>query len=340
MSTIKQIAQRAGVSPTTVSNVIHGKTSKVSPVIREKIEAILEEENYAPNMAANILAHNSSRIVSIIVFSEPRKGETPWEDPFSATILGHIEVELRKHNYFMMVHTTSDKDEILRLAKSWKLAGIILLWVPESVISLLDNSVECPVVHIDSYDLNEKPNYMRVGLDDVRGGYELTKYLLNMGHSNILYISNYTDLNGADYQRFIGCKNALEEAGLTFPNNRFVPAPKDKKERLALYSHIIQKPLLYTVLVFGADYYAVEAITYFQELGLGIPGDISITGWDDNLFSQIVTPKLTTVHQDTGEKGRIAVEMLIKAMRGEVLEELFVNLPARLVIRDSVCNLN
>lgn len=336
MPTIKQIAQKAGVSPTTVSNVIHGKTDKVSPHLREKIEIILGEENYAPNMAANILAHNDSRIVSVIMFSETRRDETQLEDPFSYTILGNIEAELRKHGYYLMVHTTSDEDEILRLAKSWKLAGVILLWVPQSVIPALNLNVDCPIVHIDSYDLNENPDYLRVGLEDKRGGYEIGRYFISMGHHKLVFLSDSQELKGSDYLRFSGCRDALSEAGIPLADDAYLPLSKDREERNEIYRDLMTEPLLYSGMIFSSDYYAAEAITYYRGIGVDVPRDISITGFDDNVFSRMTMPGITTIHQDAGQKGQIAVELLMKTINGESVPQSYINLPVKLIIRDSV----
>jgi len=136
--TIKEIAQIAGVSPTTVSNVIHGNVAKVSPNTKSKVEAVLKEYNYTTNMAAPMLAHKQSRIIGIIMFMEPRRNETVLQDPFTSTILGAIEVELRKHGYYMMLHTTSDEKEVLRLSRAWKLAGLIMIWVPSRTMEILN----------------------------------------------------------------------------------------------------------------------------------------------------------------------------------------------------------
>jgi len=103
-----------------------------------------------------------------------------------------------------------------------------------------------------------------------------------------------------------------------------------------LYHTLADDSSTYTALVFSADYYAAEAISCLQDYNVDIPGSISVTGFDDNVFSRLVRPRLTTVHQDSGEKGRRAICMLMKLIRNEPLEETNVRLPVRLEIRDSV----
>ena len=336
MLTIKEISRRAGVSPTTVSNVIHGRTGKVSPAIRDKVKRILKEVNYAPNMAATILAHENSRIVGVIFFSEPRRNETQFEDPFSFTILGNIEYELRKMGYFMMVHTTSDQAEVLRFVQSWKLAGVIILWVPSDIIPRISDQVSCPVVHIDSYDIAGRTEYYRVGIEDRAGGYQIAQYLISMGHTQILFLSNSSEKTGSDYMRFLGLRDAFAEQGARLSEEQFIPLSRVQEERYVLYEKIVSPKTPCTAVVCSADYYASEAVSHYQKIGLCIPDDISVIGFDDNIFSRIITPAITTVHQDTGERGRLAVDMLIKRIEGEEVDPPQVSLPVYLQVRDSV----
>jgi len=336
MSTIKKIAQKAGVSPTTVANVLHGNLAKVSPATREKVQSIIQEEKYAPNMGAIILAHSNSRMIGVIMFMEPRRDETVLDDPFSSAILGAMEREIRDNGYYLMLHTTSDLDEVVRLSKTWKLDGLVLVWVPGDVGRIISESIDTPLVYIDCYFSNEEKVYHNIGLEDTRGGYEIARYLLSMGHTDIIFLANNPLFPGGDPARFDGCREAFFEKGLILEENRYLPLPKDRQGREVLYHTLADDPSTYTALVFSADYYAAEAISCLQDYNVEIPGSISVTGFDDNVFSRLVRPRLTTVHQDSGEKGRRAICMLMKLIRNEPLEETNVRLPVRLEIRDSV----
>lgn len=336
MSTIKIIARKAGVSPTTVANVLHGKDSKVSLATREKVQAIIREEKYAPNMGAIILAHSNSRIIGVIMFMEPRRNETVLEDPFSSAILGAMEREIRDNGYFVMLHTTSDENEVLRLAKAWKLDGLVLVWVPGDICRIISSSIDTPLVYIDCYFTDNKHNYHNIGLQDQRGGYEISRYLLSMGHTHLAFLANNPSFSGGDPARFSGCQEAFQEQGMTLPLDSYIPLPKDRQEREVLYSNLAAEESPYTVLVFSADYYAAEAVSFLQDQDIAIPGQISITGFDDNIFSRMVRPRLTTVHQDSSEKGRLAILMLMKLIRKEPISEANVQLPIHLEIRDSV----
>lgn len=336
MATIKNIAQLAGVSPTTVSNVLNGNTARVSEKTRNKVEAILKEQDYAPNMGAHILGQNRSRIVGVIMFMEPRRNESVLEDPFSSTMLGSIETELRRNGYYMMVHTTSDEQEVLRLSRTWKLSGLILSWVPHKIIPALISNVSSPLVFIDSFYKENKPSFCTVGLEDAKGSFDLGSYLLSMGHRRIAYLANSYDSAGTDPVRFKGIQEAFEKRGVSADELSYDVLSKDLEERYSLLRRKASSSCSATALVFCSDYHAAEAISYYHQIGVRIPDDISITGFDDNVFSRFVSPRITTVHQDVDQKGRFAVELLFNMIRGESEFDAHVRLPARLVIRDSV----
>lgn len=336
MSTIKHIAKKAGVSPTTVSNVLHGNTARVSPATREKVLAILREEKYAPNMAAMILARSNSRIIGVIMFMEPRRNESVLEDPFSSTILGAMEQEIRRHGYFLMLHTTSDEEDVLRLSKTWKLDGLVLFWVPGEICSVIKDSIQRPVVFVDCYFTDRRQAYHNVGLDDRRGGYEVARYLLALGHTRVSFLAAASVFPGGDSERFQGCAEAFAEGGLSLGSENFITLPRDGAMREELYRELRGDPLPFTALFFSSDYYAAEAVSYFQNHGVGVPSRISVVGFDDNIFARLVRPQLTTVHQDVALKGQRAIALLVNLMQGEDVVEPEVRLPVRLVLRESV----
>lgn len=336
MPTIKEIAQMIGVSPTTVSNVIQGNTKKVSPETLEKVRAMLKQEKYTPNMGAMILAQNNSRIVGIILFTEPRKNETLFEDPFNSAILGSLEQEIRANGYFTMLAATNNEEDVLRLASTWKLAGLVLLWTPEEISEKIVEQVTTPIVFVDCYFSRPKYNYYKVGLDDRRGGYEVCRYLLSMNHTNIALFTNDEQTDGSDMARFLGCRDAFSERDLIFPIDRFIPLSKDLKERETEYLKAVNGSFKFTACMFCSDYYAAEATLFYQDVGIAIPDQVSITGFDDNAFSRLVRPRITTVHQDVFKKGQIAIQTLIKLIKQEPVSEKEVRLPVALKIRDSV----
>ena len=341
MSTIKKIAKLSGVSATTVSNVLHGRTTKVSPETLEKVQSVLKAEKYAPNLAAQILAHQKSHIIGVIIYHAPRVGETMIEDPFASSILGAFEEKIRLHDYYMMIHITDSATKVEELAKSWNLDGLLILWFsPEGSKRLLDNT-KTPIVFIDSYLDENSPRFYNVGLDDFNGGYIATKHLIEMGHTKIGFVTDDTRIDevedkGGFKKRLNGYKAALKDNNIEFKRENIILLSPQKEERFLAYNKMKENGFNFSALFFIADYYAAEATSFFQKHGIKIPYDISIVGYDDVIYSQIVQPQITTIHQNIYEKGCIAAEMLFKLINNEKVANNDIMLPVKLIKRDSV----
>ena len=125
---IKDIAKIAGVSATTVSNVIHGRTEKVSRKTRKKIEEILDEQEYAPSMGARILSGKSSGMIAVVV---GKRQEWEQESEKLEEILREIEKSLDEREYYMLLHFVKTAEEFVRYAAVWKLDGVICIWLNE-----------------------------------------------------------------------------------------------------------------------------------------------------------------------------------------------------------------
>lgn len=339
MATIKEIAAKTGVSPTTVSNVLHGRTAKVSAEKLKIIQAALESEKYTPNMGAALLAHSVSRIIGVIVYMDPRSDETIFEDPFTGAMIGALERKIRESGYYMMLYAAREPQEIFRLIQNWKLDGLLLFWVPTDTCSVVRKKTDVPLVFIDCYFNDDGLLYHNIGLDDREGSYRMTRYLRNMGHTAIAFLADRKDPVGSDRERLEGFMQALSEGGIKNFEKHFVPLSKDYAERTAVYNFLCADKKPFTALFFSADYYAAEALAYFQKQGLRIPDDISIAGFDDNTYAKVVTPSLTTVYQDVFRRGCAAVDMLIKLIKKQPVEENNIHFPVRLILRDSVARI-
>lgn len=145
MATIKEIAAKTGVSATTVSNVLHGRTAKVSAATLKKIQSAIEAEKYTPNMGAALLAHSVSRIIGVIVYMDPRSNETVFEDPFTGAMIGALEKKIRESGYYMMLYAAREPQEIFKLIQNWKLDGLLLFWVPTEICSVVRKKPMCPL---------------------------------------------------------------------------------------------------------------------------------------------------------------------------------------------------
>jgi len=151
MITIKDIADKAGVSPTTVSNVLHGRTEKVSKDTLEYVQKIIEESNYVSNMGARLIANYGSRIIGVIMMYGSRNEKNALQDPFFSEIVGALEREIRNSQYYMMLYTSAGVEESLKLALAWNIEGLIVLGAQADDCRRLKENISIPIVFIDCY---------------------------------------------------------------------------------------------------------------------------------------------------------------------------------------------
>ena len=142
---IKDIAKIAGVSATTVSNVIHGRTEKVSRKTRKRIEEILDEQKYAPSMGARILSGKSSGMIAVVV---GKRQEWEQESEKLEEILREIEKSLDEREYYMLLHFVKTAEEFVRYAAVWKLDGVICIWLNEEECTRIRQMCAVPVAAI------------------------------------------------------------------------------------------------------------------------------------------------------------------------------------------------
>ncbi len=180
MIRIKDIADRAGVSPTTVSNVIHGKTGRVSKATVEKINRILKEMEYVPSISARMLANNSSGLIGVALGFMKKGNASSFEDPFVSAMLGNLEYQIREHGYYMMLVARHEQDDIMQQALGWNFDGMIAMALKEKEIAELSERLGKPLVTIDQY-LSPELGVRSITMDDRGGAYQMSQYLIGKG---------------------------------------------------------------------------------------------------------------------------------------------------------------
>lgn len=334
MITIKDMAEMLGISTTTVSNVIHGKTSEVSQKTVERVEKLLEEYEYVPNNSARSLTQNCSQIIGVALKCRKDKYTNLIADPFFGELLGALEAEIRSRGYFMMIYISNEISEIIRNVLTWNVDGLILVGMLHDDFIRIKSRYKKPTLLIDSYAPREIMNYVNIGLEDEDGAYKMMHYLLEMGHRRIAFLAD--NMEGVDYTRYLGYQRALEEYGLEIQEKDLLIFHPGTVERESSLQELYYKAKNYTAFMCCSDYYAVLLMNYFMDRGIRIPEDLSITGFDNNLMSRIIRPALTTVGQDVTKKGKLAIDYMLKMIQGIEFSECDVKLPTEIVIRDSV----
>ena len=333
MVTLKDIAAEAGVSITTVSNVVHNRKSRVSPEMVKKIWEIIEREHYVPSMSARSLANDDSSIIGVITHMTPQNTGSTMSDPFLGTFVEGIERRTREEGYFLMIRSVEDARALESLSRSWRLSGLILTGMFQDEFFECIRKLGIPFVLIDSYI--DQPGICNIGLEDEKGGYIATKHLLENGHRRVAFASPAIREGGVVEQRLMGYRRALGEYGLAYDPSLVFTQEISVEEGRAL-GHMLAGKKDVTGIFASADILAAGILAGLRERGVSVPRDKSIVGFDDNYLCQLTNPTLTTIHQDAEQKGTLATEMILAQIRGEEIDRRSVILPVSLVKRESV----
>lgn len=300
---ISDIAEELGLSTATVSNVLHGKTKKISDETVRRVQALLEKRQYVPSMAGILLAQNSSRIIGIIVNDHEKYESHTLDDVFIATSLNFLSEEIEKSGQFMMIKKTTSPEEIIKFASMWNLDGMVLIGFCDEDYMYLRNHMRIPFVVYDGYCDNAQRIY----------------------NDNCICV---------DKERYDGfCEGFGKE------NCDFMLIPMKKSERLEFYHKNLDSLRNYTAVFAVSDFYAIEFMHFLQENGISVPDEISVAGFDDTPMCTLVSPTLTSVKQDMSLRAKIAVEKL-RELKERKEAETTIMLPVTLIERKSTKHIN
>lgn len=324
---IVDIAEELGLSTATVSNVIHGKTKKISRETVKRVQELLEKREYVPSMAGILLSQNNSRIVGVVVNNHEKYENKVLEDAFISASLNALLFELEQAGYFMMVKAAVEWNEIIRFASMWNMEGLVLIGFCESDYKSLRENMHIPFVVYDGY-FEENRGICNIIIDNYDGGEQVGRYLYEKGHRRVLCVSDNNIC--VDKERMDGCKSGMKNGMVDF-----MQIPFTAVQRHDFYVRELTKIMEYSAVFAVSDAYAIELMHFLTEQGIDVPKDISIIGFDNMGLCERVYPRLTTVGQDAGERARVAVAALKKLKAGEETAPVQM-LPVWLVERESV----
>ena len=203
---IKDIAEELGLSTATVSNVLHGKTGKISDKTVQMVEQKLEERGYIPNMAATLLARNNSRIIGVVVNDHPKYEGHTLEDPFISAAINHLADEIEAQAYFLMLKKAESIEQIVPFASMWNMDGLIIIGFCEDEYQALRDHIRVPFVIYDGF-ADEGRRFGNIIIDDFDGGRQVGAYLNALGHHRVLCIADNEIC--MDQQRYEGLCEGL-----------------------------------------------------------------------------------------------------------------------------------
>ncbi|MBQ7841518.1 MAG: LacI family DNA-binding transcriptional regulator [Lachnospiraceae bacterium] len=323
---ICDIAEELGLSTATVSNVIHGKTKKISDETVRRVMALLEERQYIPNLAEILLAQNSSKIIGVFINDHEKYEGHTLDDFFIASSLNYLSTEIENSNQFMMVKKAKCAEEIIKFASMWNMDGIVIIGFCDQDYMYLRNHMRIPFVVYDGFCQNPD-RIVNITIDNFDGGHQIGSHFRELGHKKALCISD--NEIGVDQERLEGFHKGFSPGAVDF-----LVIPMRKDERWTFYLKNLDIIRNVTAVFAPSDYYAIDMMCFLNEQGISVPEDISIAGFDDIPMCRMVCPPLTSVRQDGAVRARLAIEKL-KELREKKPVDAEIRLPVSLVIRKS-----
>lgn len=326
---MRDVAERAGVSVTSVSHVIN-HTRRVSDDLRERVLLAMDELGYQPNALARSLRRKETHTLGVIVpnsadpfFGEVTRGveDTCFEQGYSI-ILCNSDSDLAKELHYTNVLSEKRVDGILFVAAGGKST--------EHIHSLKNQGTPLVVVdrHVPDLTLDV------VLVNNAWGGWLATRHLIDLGHRRIGCITGPSDLT-LSAERVTGYRRALQEAGLPVDESLIVKGDFQFESgyRAALYFLGLHPPP--TAIFANNDLMAAGVINAALKLGCAVPADLSVVGFDDVPLASFVYPLLTTVAQPKYDMGVVAITMLLERLNNPDMPPRQTLLETQLIVRDS-----
>lgn len=334
--TIKDIAKMAGVSATTVSNVINGRNAKAKEETKKRIMDLVEEYKYTPNAIARGLVNGHSKMIGIIL--------PDITNPYFSQLVEGIEDTASKSGYSILVCNTHDNAE-----KERKYIDIMRQYCVEGMIfaasSIRENShfedlikINYPMITIDR-KIQGFEDICNVSVDNYISGYLATKHLIELGHKNIGCITGQMwAANSID--RLNGYKKAMEDNGLTIDKSLIYSSKFDMNTGIVGTGVLIKHKKKITAIVACGDIIAYGVYKTLADHNLFIPKDISVIGVDDIFFSEVITPGLTTLRQPIEAVAIQATKTLLSIIEGRKIRKKSYIYDAKLIVRGSTAKID
>ncbi len=326
---MQDVAERAGVSVSTVSHVING-TRYVSPELTERVRAAMAELRFQPNAVARSLRRKETLTLGMIVPDNA--------NPFFALLAHAVENACYERGYSLIL-TNSGGDLARELANinvllGKQVDGLILAAVGLSSRDLKQVLRSAPVVLVDRNLPGVEADALLV--DNLGGGRQATQHLIELGHRRIGCITGpSTTTPSAD--RVTGYRAALEEAGIPVDETLIARGDFQFAGGYTGAQALLALPVPPTAIFACNDLMAMGAIAAAAERGLRVPADLSIVGFDNSTLAAYTTPALTTIAQPITEIGQLATEMVIRRSQQPDMARQHRILDTKLIVRQSTC---
>ena len=332
MVSMKDIAQRCGVSVATVSKALNGQQD-IGAETRERIRRIADEMGYMANSAARALKTNRTYNIGVLFVDGQSSG---LAHEYFSSVLDSLRVEAERCGYditFISCNVGDKPTSYLQHCLYRGVDGVVIASVDftNPLVLELVNS-ELPVVIIDHVFNNR----ISVVSDNIQGSEALVRYAASLGHRRLAFI--HGERTAVTQNRLTGFYRACEDLGLEVPDAWVIESRfHDPEGCYAATKKLLALPERPSCILFPDDFSYIGGWNALRDAGLRVPEDVSAIGYEGINLSRVISPRLTTWRQDTGELGRIAVSRLVELIehpRTTVLDRIIV--PGRLIPGESV----
>jgi LacI family transcriptional regulator len=323
--TIRDVAEQAGVSVATVSKVINQRYGVAADTMA-RVQAVISELGYEASLVAQSLRNHRTNVIGILVADL---------EPFSTELLKGAADAIRGSGFELVVYSAGGRTgDMVGWEKRYlsRLSGTLVDGAVLVTPTVVEVQYGAPVVAVDPH--TGSSGFPTVDADSLRGGRLATEHLLELGHRRIALLAGRADLQSAKL-REQGYREALAAAGVPFDDSLVCDGGYDADiSKLAAHG-LLTGPRRPTAVFAANDVTAIATIEVALTLGLRVPEDLSVVGFDNIPESALCTPPLTTVNQPIRTMGEHAVEMLIRLIREQPVERTHLTLATELVVRGS-----
>lgn len=330
--TMRDVGLHAGVSPITVSRALANHAS-VTAETRAAVQRAAAELGYVPDFTARALSRRGSKLVALLL---PNIANSV----FAETVHGINEV-LDESGFSLIIahsgYNAEREEELIRGLLGYRPDAVILTGFTHTrATRTLLRRLDIPVVEI--WNVGPEPIDLAVGFSNFQAGRDMTRYLIGKGHTRLAYLGGTQTDNERTRSREDGFRQALAEAKLPATEAwiRSAPMELESGAEFAQEIHALPRGTKRPEAIFiASDMIAAGFVLEAARLGIRVPQDIAVAGFDDTPLGRAITPPLTTVHVRQREIGRQAAELALRKLRGETIEQPVVDLGFSIIGRES-----
>lgn len=336
LATIRELAERTGVSVATVSRVLNDYPD-VSDQTRARVLAAIREMDWTPDRAARVLVTGRSHTMAVVL--ETGEGHPDLQHPFFQEVLGGLKRAVGQAGFDILLLGETDgrnggsSQSFLSRIRQHRAEGVVIMGVDRNdpqVQTLTRSNVPC--MAIDQDFEGGRTGY--VSSDNVEGAALAVRHLHERGHRRIAFIGGPTETRpGVD--RLLGYRRELQRLKLAYEPGYVGEGDFYLRSGFRAMVALLDRPVPPSAVFAASDLMAAGALQAIRERGLRCPADVAVVGFDDIQLASLLRPSLTTIRQDAGAVGVSAGEALVRLIDDPELEPPRITVPVELVVRES-----